>query len=84
MFKCAQRARVRTRVLRRRHHQIVATELAFGTDAARYPPHGRMVEQQPFDHALRQVHQIIVAPNVRELVQQHGFDLCRGQSGQQA
>ena len=48
----------------------VGDEFAFDADAVRQPPRGRVVEQQGFGRALQQVHQVIVAADVRELMRE--------------
>ncbi len=65
-------------------HQIVAAVFALGADLARYPPDGRVIEQERFDGRLNQVDQVIVPANVGQLVRQNRFELLWREAGQRA
>jgi hypothetical protein len=55
--------------------EIVAAVLALVSNAPRQPPHRRVIKEQRFDEGLQQVHEVVVAADVRELVRDDGFDL---------
>ena len=68
--------------------QVVSDQLAFVADAARQPPHHRVIEQQGLDHGLQQVDQVIVAADMRQFMgeqglQQTGRHPCDERGGQQ-
>ena len=63
---------------------VVAAELTFNADAARQPPDRRVVEEQRLDRALEQVDQIVVPPNVRQLVRKDRVELRRREPRQHA
>ena len=62
--------------------EIVAAVLALFPDAARYPPHRRMIEEQHFDDALEEVHEVVVAAHVSQLVREQHLELLRRQTGE--
>ncbi len=48
-----------------RLRQLVATHFTLNAQPARTPPHGRMKEQQDFNHTLHEVDRQVPAPQVR-------------------
>src|SRR2546427_6346499 len=60
--------------------QIVAAVLALFPDAARYPPHRRMIEEQRLYDALDDVHEVVVAAHVSQLVCEQHLELLRRQT----
>ena len=77
--------RQRTDARRRwRLGQIVTAVFALGADDAGNPPNGGVIEEQAFDEGLHQVHQIILTEDVRQFVNENGFYLRDGQTGEQA
>ena len=67
-FQLRQRARIRERIARDRNGHIVAAQFALGAKVPRHPPDRGMVEQQSFGDALQHIDQIIVPPDVRQLM----------------
>jgi hypothetical protein len=63
------------------YREVVATVLTLHPDGVRDPPHARVVEQHGLDDRLKEVDEIVVPADVRELVRQHGFDLLGGEPG---
>ena len=66
---------VREAALGRSDRAVVATELALHADTTRDPPHGRVVEQQNLHEGLHDVHEVVVAGDVRQLVGDESLDL---------
>jgi hypothetical protein len=56
---------------------VVGDLLAFDADAAREPPHDRVVEQQDLDDALQQIDEVVVTADVGELVCEQRFQQVR-------
>ena len=81
-LEVGQRARVGERVATGRDRLVVAAQLALGPDALGGPPHGRMVEEQSLHRGLQQADQGVVAPDVGQLVREHGLELPGAQAGQ--
>ena len=63
---------------------VVAAELAFEADAPRQPPDGRVIEEQRLDRALEEIDQVVVPPDVRQLVRENRVELGRREAGQHA
>ena len=78
-FEVGKRLRVSIRIAAQADRKIVAAVLALDADAARQPPDRRMIEEQRLDERLQQVHQVVVAADVRELVREDRFELLRRQ-----
>src|SRR6266404_9400785 len=76
LFERSERRDIGAGIGTLRHDQVVTTVLALGADNARDPPHGGVVEEQSFDKALQQVYRVVVAPDVREFMDQDGFHLA--------
>ena len=83
-LEVGQGSRVRHRIAAQVHRQIVAAVFALDPDSARHPPHRGVVEQHRLDQRLQQVHQRVVATDVREFVRQDRFELLRRQSAEHA
>jgi len=83
-FQFRQRAGIGEDVPADGDRHVVATELAFAANVAGYPPDPGMVEQQRLDRALQHVDQIVVAADVRQLVNEKSFHLFRRQSRERA
>jgi hypothetical protein len=79
VFQAGEDRRIATRFGSLRENDIIAAVFAFATDNIRNPPDGGVIEQKTFDRFLRQVHQIVQAPDVREFVGQEKLDLIGGQ-----
>lgn len=79
-----QGARVAGRVPTRRHREVVTTVLALHAHAVRYPPDGRVVEEQRLGGGLQQVNQVVAAADVRQLVGQDQLELRRREPGEGA
>ena len=62
--------------------EIVAAVLALGADDPRHPPDRRMIEEQRLDGGLHEVHEVVVAADVRELVRDDGLDLLRREAAE--
>ena len=58
--------------------------LALDPHAVRHPPDGRMVEEQGLHRGLEQVHQVVAAADVGQLVGQDQLELPRGEAGERA
>ncbi len=74
-----QRPRVARAIPAGFHGHVVAAVLALNPNATRDPPDGRVIEQQRLHDALKQVDQVVVPPDVRQLVGQDRLDLLRRQ-----
>ena len=72
-----QSAGVSNRVARHPDRQVVAHVLALGPDLPRHPPDRRVVEEKGFDAGLEHVHQVVVPPDVGQLVRQYCLQLLR-------
>ncbi len=72
-----ERAGVAHRVAAGGHREVVAAVLALDAHAVRHPPHGGVVEEQRLGRGLQQVHQVVVAADVRQLVGQDQLELLR-------
>ena len=83
-FELGERRRVGHRIAAQAHREIVAAVLALDADPARQPPHRRVIEQQRLDERLQQVDEVVVTPDVRELVREDRLELVRRQAGQRA
>ena len=59
---------------------VVAAVFALGAHAAAHEPHGRMVEKQHFGHGLQQVHEVVAAQHVGQLMGQNSFQTSRRQA----
>jgi hypothetical protein len=79
-----ERAGVCGRVAGDRHGDVVAAQLAFGVDVSRDPPDGWVVEEQRFNHGLGEVHEIVVAADMRQLVEEEGLEVRGGEAGEGA
>jgi hypothetical protein len=77
-----ERGRISDPIAAGLERQIVTAELALGPHLPRHPPDRGVVEEQGFDAGLQQVDEIVVPPDVRELVRQKGFELRGRQPGQ--
>ena len=64
--------------------EIVAAVLALDADPAREPPDRRMIEEHRLDERLQQVHQVVVAADVRELVRENRLELLRRERRERA
>ena len=84
LFQGGQRHGVFMRVATQRNRQIVAAMFAFGTDHSGDPPHHRVIKQQALHACLEHVDQIVATADMRQLMQQDGFDLRGGQAREQA
>ena len=71
------------RVATEGNRQIVAAVFAFGTDHTGDPPDHRVIKQQAFHRRLQHVDQIVAAADMRQFMQQDGFDLRGGQAREQ-
>lgn len=65
----------------RGHHRVVTAIFAFVADPTREPPHGGMVEEERLDQDLEQIHRVVVAANMRQLVGQDQFQMRFRQAG---
>jgi hypothetical protein len=74
-----QRFGIADGVAAHRQRNDVAAVLALGADPRREPPDGGVVEEDGLGKRLQQIHQEVVAADVRELVGEDGFDLRRRQ-----
>ena len=83
-LESAQRLGIDHRIARDRHGEIVTAQLALLADPAGHVPDARMIEEQRLDQALQQIHEVIVTPDVRQLVRENRLDLPRAESGQGA
>ena len=63
---------------------VVAAIFALGAHAGGHKPHGRMVEKQHLGHGLEQVHEVVAAQHVGQLVRQNGFQVRRRQARHRA
>jgi hypothetical protein len=70
-FEFSEGARVADGIAAHFDGQVIAAELALVTDARPNPPDRRLVEEQSLGEGLKHVDQIIVTPDVRQLVSQH-------------
>jgi hypothetical protein len=59
---------------------VVAAVFTLDADLPRAPPHGRVIEQQRFNRCLPEVDEIVVPPDVSELVCDHGLEVGDWQS----
>ena len=66
----------------RRDDDGVAAGFAFAADPARDQPHGRVEEQQRFDEALQQIHEVVPTADVGQLVEQDHFDFVGRPAGE--
>jgi len=53
--------------------KVITDLFAFDADAVGDPPHGGVVEEEHFDGALKEVHQVVVAADVGQFVGQQGL-----------
>src|SRR5215475_2862824 len=60
----------------------IAALFPLDTHAMRQPPDGGVIEEDGLGDVLQQVYEIVVAPDVRELVHEDGIRLTRRQPGQ--
>ena len=81
-FHVGQRSRVEQRIAAGQHREIVAAVFAFDADDVRHPPHRRVIEEEALDGRLHEIDQIVVTPDVCELVRDDRFDLARRQAGE--
>ena len=56
--------------------------LTLGTDTSGDPPDGRVIEQQRLDDGLQEVDDVVVTPDMCQLVRDERFDLRRRQAGE--
>ena len=80
-FELGERRCVRDRVAAQAHGEIVAAVLPLGANPPRQPPHRRVIEQQRFDDGLEEIDDVVVTPDVGELVREDGFHLVRREAG---
>ena len=83
-FQLRQRARIGEHVARDGDGHIVAAQFALGANVPRHPPDRGVVEQQRFGDALQDVDQIIVPPDVRQLMQQQRLQMLGRQTAERA
>src|SRR5450631_2398691 len=81
-LQLSKSSRICERIATDRHGHIVATLFALGANVPRHPPDRRVVEQQGFGHALQNVNQKIVPPDVRELMQQQRLQMLSRQTAE--
>lgn len=68
LSECCKRGRILKRAIRFGHRDGVGAGLAFDSELPADPPHGRIKEQKRLDQHLAKVHEIVVAPNMGQLV----------------
>ena len=66
------------------HGKVVAAVLAFDADAPRQPPDSGVVEEQRFDERLHEVHEVVVTPDVRQLMRENRLELLGSHPGHRA
>jgi hypothetical protein len=84
LFEAGERSRVGVRIAAQAHREIIAAVLALDPDSARYPPDRRMIEEQRLDERLQQVDDVVVPPDVRELVRENRLELVWRETGKRA
>ena len=83
-LEIGKRAGVGDRITTQADGEVVAAVLALRANASRQPPDGGVIEEQRLDERLQEIDQIVVAPDVRELVRQNRLELLGRQAGQRA
>jgi len=74
--------RVVERIAANGNRDVVAAVLAFNSNPFRHPPDRGMIKQHRFGERLEHVDEIVVAPNVGELVRENRLHLRWCQGGQ--
>ena len=82
LFETEQRMDVRLPAAADADREVVAAVFARVADLPRHPPHRRVIEEQRLDDGLREVHEVVVPPHVRELVRDDRFELRHAQAGE--
>ncbi len=83
-FQLRQRTRIRERITADRDGHIVAAQFALGANVPRYPPDRGVIKQQGFGNALQNVDQIIVPPDMRQLMQQQRLQMLRRKTAERS
>ena len=82
-FHFNQDFRVDLAVAAQANRDVVTTVFAFGANPFRKPPYRRVVEEDRFDRALDDVDDVVMPPDVRELMRENGAELFGGKSEDQ-
>ena len=65
------------------HDEFVAQVLAVFVDRLRHVPQQGMVKQERFDEQLHEIRQVIVPPDMSQLVDENDLDLLRREAGKE-
>jgi hypothetical protein len=79
-----ERDRISICVAPRCNHRVITAVFSLGTDYARDPPYSRMIEEQTFYEPLANVHQIIRAADMCQLMQKNGLYVVRWQMSEKS
>jgi len=82
LLQHGQSLRVVERITANGDRYVVATVLTLHPDPFGYPPDGGVIKQHRFGERLQNVDEIVVAPDVGELVRENRLDLRWCQCGQ--